>query len=782
MEDIDVRIILRKLLRNWYWFLLSMLVTLTLAVVYLATTEKKYLVEASIQLKDQSLSDKGNSQEKFLSGFELLDSDPEIEDEIGILTSYSMISGSLKELGFEIAYHQYPAMLGTLGKMFSEELYPAPFKLQLNPDAWQLTYQPVDITFPDSKHYRVKISAKKQPRYLLHPKTQEIVEKVFAIELDTVLSIQDPLRLPYLNISIDTVDSLALDLDQAYYVTLSSLNDVTEHYHKKLFYGQISDKSNIVKLSLQSATPQKDIVFLKMLSSMYINNDLKKKNLLGEKTIEFIDFQLQGVADSLRGAENKLQAFRSRSNVVNVELTSKTLNEQLFALEETREQLLVQNKYYQYMSDYLASNDDVSDVVAPSSVGIHDELLNSLLIQLSKLNEEKINKSFSSSKQSPVIQVLDRKISSTKQALIENISNLIGANKIGLQESNRRVAELQQTISRLPENERNLTDINRRFTFNDNIYNYLLQKKAEAGIAIASNIPDKTIVDPPHMIGKEPVAPNKAFVMLVALLAGLIVPVGFIFSRDFFRPKVETKDQLLSWTNIPLIDQISYVKGDEKSNQYAGDGYLAHAFRYIRQHIGFLQVSENIKVVGITSSTSGEGKTFCATHLALSFARVGKKTLLIEADLHLPKLSGYFKVKTSPGISDCLLGGSKLLVQKTEVENLDLVAAGTPVENASDLLNHTSLDLLVSTLREKYDIIIFDTPPVGLVADYLILSKYFDYTLLVVRHEFSGKEQVQRLDKLVRDHHLNAGIVYNGSVAESTYKGYYKKVAKRSKQ
>ena len=217
----------------------------------------------------------------------------------------------------------------------------------------------------------------------------------------------------------------------------------------------------------------------------------------------------------------------------------------------------------------------------------------------------------------------------------------------------------------MPQSERNLTDIERRFTFNDNIYNYLLQKRAEAGIAVASNVADKTIVDPARLASKDPVGPNKPLVLLAALLAGLAVPLGLILGSALMSQGVESDEQLSSWTDIPVIERIGRVSEKEKKQSYVSEGYIAHSFRYIRHHVDFMRLSQEVQVVGITSAKSGEGKTFVARHLAESFARAGRKTMLIDMDLHRPTLHSLMKVPLKPGLSDLLLHDEKTIVQST---------------------------------------------------------------------------------------------------------------------
>jgi capsular exopolysaccharide synthesis family protein len=782
MEDTDVRLVIRKLLDKWYWFALSLFITLGFAVVYLKVTDKYYFVEASIQLKDQSLGDKGTAQGKFISGFELLETDSELEDEIGVLTSYSVIRQSLEYGGFEVQYFQYPGHLGAAGKFLAQELYPGPFQISFDTAGWQLLYTPIYLTFINDKQYRLQIATEdpleEGPLSLYNFASHRIIPRKTGVKVDTVLHTDQSFQSPYLRFKLEKLDAEALEKGASFYFTIHSLDDITDSYRGKLNTAPIAEESNIVNLSLTTTVPQKDIAFLDALSKVYIQNELLKKNKLGEKTIGFIDVQLQEVAGELNKAETKLESFRAKSNIIDVEVTSQNLNEQLFALEEKQAQLKVQNKFYSDMAGYLKRNKDVGNIVAPSSVGIQDASLNNLLIQLSTLNERKIAIDFNSSKNNPVLQVVEQKIQSTKKALLENINNLVVSNTIALQENSRRVNEIKQTIKRLPENERNLVNINRGFNFNDNIYNYLLQKRAEVGIALASNLPDKTVVDAPRQIGKGPVGPNKMLIFLIAFLAGFITPAALIFLRDFFQTKLENEEQLKYLTDIPVLERIAQIREKGKGNLYIDQSYLANTFRYIRRHINILQLSREVKAVGITSATSGEGKTFCALYLAQSFARAGHKTLLVDADLHQPDLDRHFKVVTQPGLSDYLKAGEEDIIQDTDFDNLDMVASGSPSTNPSDLLNKRNLDSLLSKWRRKYDIVIFDTPPVGLITDYFAFSDHIDYTLVVVRHEFTDIEHLKRLNKIIKENFLQTGIIYNGAKKLNYVKGYFQNYKK----
>ena len=780
MDESDVRHVVRKLLSKWYLFLICSLSTLSVAIFYLSTTEEKFLVTATIQLSDHGAGDPAVSQEEFISGVEFLNPNSEVEDEVGILTSYHLIYETLKLTEPEVQYFKYPQFLGLTSRPLAKEIYPSPFKVKPDSSGWQITDTKIQISFVGTEQFRVKCKSSGKGFLLYNTQTNKTLFKEGAIELDTVLSHTSTLKTSFLNFSLENVDPQVFNEGEEYFIKIHTLDKIAQQYENLLTTNPISANSNIIKLSLSTIVPSRAIIFLQTLCDVYIDSDLQRKNRLGERTIEFIDYQLQGVSDSLRRAESSLESFRHKSNIMDVNVTSEDLSQKLSALEEQQALLSVQNKYYRYIEKYLTKNENATvDIVAPSSVGIQDQLLSSLILQLTQLNQERISRSYNSKELNPALQVLEKKINMTKTALKGSINNLIGTNEISLEENKQRMGSLQASISRLPRNERSLTDITRKFNFNDNIYNYLIQKRTEAGIAIASNLPDKRIVDYPRQIKK--LGPNPIFALLLAVLAGLFAPAGIVFAKDLFDPRLENIEQLASITNIPVLEKIANVNSKEKKLGPLSNGYVGHSFRYVRQQITALKQNRNVKIIGITSPMSGEGKTFCSLNLAMSLTGADYKTLLIDLDLQQSKLSREFAVNAKPGMTDYLTNGKSNIVQRTHIEKLDIITAGTPLQNPSDLLNNQSLEKLISLLREKYDFIIVDTPPVGIIADYLVISKIIDYTIIIIRNDYSKKDSVRRIDKLVKDYALPAGIIYNGTKVEysyGAYNSYMSKVAK----
>ncbi len=780
MEDLDVRHLLRKLLSKWHTFLGFFILTFSVAILYLTVTEEEFLVTASIQLRDKQMGDKTVSQQEFLSGVEFLGSSSEVEDEVGILTSYFLIRETLKVTASEIQYFEYPKIVGELGRTFEKEIYPAPFKIKADSSGWQIIDTKIYISFVGKEKYRVELEGSNKGFSLCNTATNKTLFTPGQAKLDTILPLTSPLKTSFLNITLSNVDREAFNNKKKYFIIIRSLDHLAKQYEDQLATDPISANANIIKLSLNSKSPSRGISFLQSLCDVYIDNDLRKKNQLGERTIEFIDYQLQGVTDSLTRAESTLESFRYASNIMDVNVTSKDLTQKLSTLEEKHALLSVQTKYYRYVEKLLIKNGDAGTaIVAPSAVGIEDQLLSSQIIELTRLNQERVSRSYNSKELNPALQILEKKIAMTKTALMGSIRNLIGSNEISLRDNKERINAIHASISHLPQSERSLTDITRKFNFNDNIYNYLLQKRAEAGIAIASNVPDKRIIDYPRQIRK--LSPNPVFVLLLALMAGIFLPAGILFAKDFLDPKLEHSDQLATLISLPVIEKVPFVNNQDKSLGSASGGYIAHSFRYVRHQILALKRKKNIKTIGITSPASGDGKTFCSFHLAVSLTGAGFKILLIDLDFQQQKLSRNFGVNSQPGIYDYLATGQQQIVQPTHIKKLDIITAGTSVDDAPDLVNNISFENLIASLREKYDYIIFDTPPVGIIADYLSISEIIDYTIIVIRDDYTKKESVKRINTLLKDYNLQAGIVYNGTkeaYSYGAYSNYMSKVAK----
>ena len=773
-EFIDFRSLLTLILKKWYYFAITLILSLTLAFLYIKTTHNIYKIKATVQLQDQSLSGKGANTEEFITGLDLLKGNSELEDEIGIITSFSIIKEAIERLDFLVSYYKYENRFGILSKYAAQELYNDQFRVQLSADSLQISGIPVHITFTADGYYNVKVEGEEVELYNLN--TQEVVGVVNEIDIEQQLKISEPFDHPYLSFSLDLDRNLVLDESITYYFVINKLNQLARGYREKLQVSPISESSNIVSITTEGQVVAKEKDFLNTLAEVYIAHDLEKKNQFGIKTIAFIERQLANISDSLKTAETNLELFRTDNQIIDIGTTSATLLQRLEELEVEKARLSAQREYFIHTSDYLTSSNKLDDIVAPTSVGIDDPLLSSLILELSSLNREKVVLEYSASRDTPARKLLEKKIENTKATLIETMDNLISSANISINDIDKRIYATESKISQLPQSERNLIDIQRRFTLSDNIYNYLLQKRAEAGIAVASNIPDKSIIDEGMMVGDGPISPNVKFTLIFAILIGLTLPIGVIITENYFDNTIKEKEQLEKLTNIPLLSVITNApKNSGLVVEEQPDSPFAETFKFTRVNLQYYYKKEE-KVIGITSSVEGEGKTFCSSNLAATFAQAKKRTLLIYGDLRKPKVGSYFKLH-GPGLADYILNKATIeeIIQPTHLTSLQVILPGRPVLDPIHILEDPKMESLIGDLKGIYDTIIIDTPPVGYVTDYFAFSRYIDINILVVRYNYTNKHFLRGTEEKIKKHRIkNLNLLFNDVKHQSSFKyGYY---------
>jgi capsular exopolysaccharide synthesis family protein len=317
----------------------------------------------------------------------------------------------------------------------------------------------------------------------------------------------------------------------------------------------------------------------------------------------------------------------------------------------------------------------------------------------------------------------------------------------------------------LPGNERELVNIQRRFDFNDNVYNYLLEKRAEAGIAIASNSVEKTIVDKPYRVGDGPVSPNSFMIMVLAAMGGCGIAVALIIVKDMMNDNIVTHEDVELNTKIPFIGTISHANKREQASIVAhARSPIGESFRSLRVNLQYLTLGKNANVIGITSSRESEGKTFCAVNLAAVMAYSGRRTVLIDTDMRRPRVASYFQLKSRKGLSNFLVGDGSIreIINNTEHKGFDVIGSGPIPPNPIDLIGNPRMEELINTLKQTYSTIILDSPPLGYVSEYIILMKFTDANLYIVRSDYTNRNSLTKINKLYeRKKITNVSILLN---------------------
>ncbi len=751
-ETLDLKKYLYMMMANWYWFLISL--TLSLTVAYLVTryTKPVYRVSSSLMIQEDERGRGLSSYENLIPGMEIFRNQKKVLNELEILRSYSLASKTLNELDFNITY----VGVGRSGIKESYLYKASPFYVELD-------------TLPCVTGHEVYVNPLDQKYYMLTiDENYDIRKKVaFGQKVDT-LGFHFTIHL----VNPESFDSKATY--NKYYFIVNNKHALSNRYKSKITIETNDEKrGSVLFLSLSGYSPDQEVDYLNKLMEVYIRQGLEEKNLTAVNTVNFIDSQLGILNDSLKIAEIDLQNFQLRNQVMDLTKESTLIFDKLEKYEEELAMLQLQARYFNYLKDYINNQNNLNQVVGPSTVNITDNLLNSLIIALNELISQKNEIYFSVQDGNPTLTMINYKIEGARKALLDNINNLILNNNIAINELNKQLTEAENQLSKLPVTQRQYISIQRQYKVNDQIYTYLLQKRAEAAIARASNVADNKILDYARGENAELISPKKKMNYMVGLLIGLFTPFGILILLDLFNNKISGRNEIEKRTSVPIVGSIGH-------NAITGDipvidnpkSALAESFRGLRTNLQYLLREPDKKVITITSTISGEGKTFCSVNLAAIFAMAGKKTLLVGLDLRKPKIHRLFDLKNDIGVSTCLIGKSKFkdLIFETKIKNLFIAPAGPVPPNPAELLEQKDMDLLLDEARKEFDYIILDTPPFGMVTDALLLARRSDASLFLVRQNYSNRAVLEFFEEIKRNKDIpGMGIILN----DISHKGYY---------
>nr|WP_321409498.1 polysaccharide biosynthesis tyrosine autokinase [uncultured Carboxylicivirga sp.] len=722
-NNIDIRKILFRALEYWYWIPLFLIIFTAGGVYIYRTTTPIYQISTQLLISggENDRSSIGGSEEDVLSGVKL-GWQSNIENQLIILTSSNQVEKTIRQLDFSVSYF-------LSGMLLTTEIYKeSPFKVIVDTTQTSLSSHLFHVKFINDKEFYLTIEGDN--------------------EYNRKASFFEKINETGFSFSILPVDELVKRkhyIGMDYSFQFNSLGRLISSYKSRLSIRQVQG-SSIHEISITENNIQKGMDFLNKLAHNSVTYTLEKKNQIANNKISFIDNQLIGVTDSLENAKMVLQDFRSNNEVMDVSMQGQMIIQQSQDLETQRYNLQEELDYYNYLVDYIQNNTDASQQIsAPSSQNVSDPTLMSQIAELSTLNAEKASLQFNSRVDNPNIKSIDRRISTIKNSITEITKSLINTTNSQLKDLDNRIMNLSYQIRKLPKTEQKLLDIQRNFEMNEQLYTYLLQKRSDAQLAKASNLPDNEIIE--YAIPKGRIQPNLLKIAFTVIFLGLFIPTGIILLIVFLNDKIQDKDDLEGF-DVPLVgsvpQQSKKIKGIEAIENPRSA--IAEAYRSIRTSLEFYNSNSGCKTIMITSSLPGEGKSFCASNLAISYAQLGKKTILLGFDLRKPSLHSTLNLKeNNHGLSRFLLNGHlnesrKHLIEQTTIKNLDIIMTGEIPPNPVELIAGDATNILFTELKQLYDVIIIDTPPLGLVSDAILLSKFSDINILAVRHNYTPKK------------------------------------------
>jgi capsular exopolysaccharide synthesis family protein len=766
-DDVDIAHYIGLFLSNWYWFVAALFCAVVIAYGINHYTERIYSVSSSLLIKDDANGGGMTGLDKIIPGGDVFGSQQNLQNEIGILKSFSLNYRVMQKLPeFQVTTE----LLGRRGIARNRIYDSSPFIVSFDSIEKQVTEIPVNIKIlPDDK-YTIEINGTDSGE-----KTCSFGERVNIPGFDFTIIKRYPGKRVY-NESISN----------NYNVYFTRPEMLANIYRSKLNIAPLDDNASLVNISISGANPVQESVYLNKLMEEYIQQGLDYKNQTVEKTIEFIDQQLGFISDSLSIAENKLENFRLTNRLIDLSSEGTAIKTKLE--DYTKEKITVglQKQYYDYLSEYLKSRNESGEIVSPTVMGVADQRLLQLVSDLSVLQLQKKQLKYNFSGNQPAISLIDSKIEDARATLSENVRNSVINTERELSDINSRIHAVEGELNKLPGTERNLINIQRKFDLNNTVYTYMLEKRSEAGIAKASNVSGNRIIDRAEPFNSSLISPRGKKNYLIALLIGLLVPGAYIFLVDLLQNKILDKKDIEKKTSVPIIGVVGHNNsGDDIPVITKPGSVLAESFRNIRTNLKYYLNGEKNVVIAVTSTISGEGKTFVSLNLASVIAMLGKKTLVVGLDMRRPRLNKILE-SGNVGLSSFLIGdcGFQEIVNKTDSPNLYFVSSGPVPPNPAELIESEKMKEFMNKAKEEFEYIILDTPPVGIVSDALLLKSYSDINIFVIRQGFSykntldliqsafEKKEFKNLSIAVNDIHISGYFGYGLRYGYGSYNGY----------
>ncbi|MFT7082181.1 MAG: capsular exopolysaccharide synthesis family protein [Nonlabens sp.] len=542
----------------------------------------------------------------------------------------------------------------------------------------------------------------------------------------------------------------------------------TVNSYKNITIRPAPDGSSILLLSLTGSNKQRLIDYINTSSVILEQGELERKNKFAVSTIEYIDSSLVLQEKALRKSEQDLEDFKDTSQLIDVLSQGADFNQRLSEFEIEKRGIQNKLNYYDNLKSYLKNKTDYSVVQAPSVVGIEEGSISAAVLRLITLSEERKKREFAMRSDAPVFREIDRDINAVKEVIYENIKSSNYLLNMELAALQAQIGTVEAQIKKLPKEQQEFLKIQRQFDMDNNIYTVFMSRRAEAELVKAANVSDVYVIDEAKDTGGGGTRKDSNINYLIALLIGLAIPISAAFLLTLIDNFIHTTKDIEKLSRIPLIGVIGIT--NHATNLIVKDkpqSTIAESFRGIRSSLHFIYNQDSLygsRTIMVTSSVSGEGKTFTSINLATVFALSGKRTILVGMDLRKPKIFDDFNIENDLGVSNYLVNDCSLnqVIRPTGIENLDMLLSGPVPPNPSELIMTRRCGEMIDQLKKDYDYIILDTPPLGLVADALEIAKHADATLYVVRQGYTKKAMLDVVnEKHQRGEIKNLSFVFN---------------------
>lgn len=734
-DTVDLQKLFFRFLRNWYWLALGLLAGGLVAFLVLRYSTTIYQVSGTVLIADKQQNT--FSTEAIVSELGYTPgtrTGSKVSDELQILKSSDLMRSVVDSLGLHVHYVQE-------GRIKDSELY---------------LDSPLSVILTDSLAGRISLSLRLRPLdqqdYLLISGGEDTLSGRFGVPIEVN------------GVPLTLKNNGQLSMGSFYQVNLQASDAVARSLAGGLSLNQV-ESSSVIRVSMQGAVPQKLQDIISTLVQVYNQRTLSEKNEAGENTLAFIDERLRFITRELYDVEREVEGFK-KSNDMAVDLSSRAQDVlgQLQTLDQQKTELELQQQMLSKIRAYLELDEFRSLPVSEEMLG---GTTNQLVQEYNQLIFDRENLLETATPENPTVTTYEEQLAYLRDNILLALDTRAESLQARLEVVSKRIRPLEQQIARVPRNERQLLQIMRQQQIKEQLFLFLLQKREETALSIAAQTPDARMLDRP--VNRGPVSPQPTRIYLLSCLLGIALPAGGILLRHFTDNKIRSREDIEGLTALPFLGSIAESKKDHRIVVRKGSrSSVAEMFRLLRTNLRFNAAGAESQVILVTSSVSGEGKTFISINLGASLALSGKKVLLLGLDLRKPKMSRYITgTDEGRGITNYLVGAvtdiDQLIQPVPEYDNLDYLSCGPLPPNPAELLMTNQLRQAIETFRQRYDHIIIDTSPVGLVTDAVLLEAEVDQSLVVTRFGVTITAHVRMLDELYREKKLpRMGLVLNG--------------------
>jgi len=755
IDEINIKELIYRYLKNWKWFLLSIIVCVGLGYTYLSYQVPQYEASAKILIKDEKNGGSIIDESSVFEDLGLLKGGKNIDNEIEVLKSRSLMISAVKSLHANIFYYSYGRPI------YHEKFKDTPIEVNcLNSDSNNCNQGMGNWIIYPLNNSKFQLS---------NAGTKAILGEFYFGQ--TIQTPEGKLRFnstKYFNSSL---------LNKPFKVNILPIEIAANLYLKNLEVSPVNKTASVLNISLKCPIPIKAVEIVNRIIKQHDLEEIEDKDIVSKNTSEFISERIKFISQELGEVENDVENYKKNNKLTDITSESELFLQSGNESEKKIIELGSQLKLVEFMLEDLTKRNNPMQLI-PSNLGLQDMSIANLISEYNKIILESGRMVKNSGVKNPLVENYQKQISELKTSIKESLENLKNTLEINIAELNKRESLINNRIASVPKFEREFRNIFRQQQIKETLYLYLLQKREETNITLAGKVSNTKIIDPAFSSGAM-ISPKKNVVYSSMFFLGFILPFIVIYIKDLLDTKVQSKLDLDKY-RIPQLGDIPISDGSNPFINQDNNSVHSEYYRSLRTNVRFLcEASTNkSKVVFITSTISKEGKTYISINLSTSFALSDKKTLLIGFDLRHPKIAEYLNLNEKKGITNFLIDKSSKIedfIIKKNDDNLlfDVLLSGPIPPNPSELLMHKKIEAIFNYARENYDYILVDTAPVGLVADTLLLNEFADCSVYVVKANYLDKRMLHIANDLNKSKRLtNIAFLLNGRDTSAISYGY----------